>query len=662
MNRRALAPLGLLLGYGLGFAAAALGGSLLVFDDHPGQFFRLQHALTRGLAPWTWNPDWWMGFPELQFYPPGFVYLGAGLHYLTLAQLPPARVYQALVWLIYLAPGLTSFALLARYTPQPWFALPGAFVALCISLETMSGVEGGVRTGMIAARLGWALLPLLVLALAPWIEGDTRRRRPVAPLLAAPVLAAIVLCHPAHAPAAILYIFLAAIAGTGSRSARLLRAGGLILTAAALTAFWSLPLLAHLAEARGLAWGDSAWAILQRILLAGPLPPVLLVLAAAATCFRRDRVTAVLVGFPPLMLLLIALDRSSWLPANRLVDSLVLGVVLAAGLGVARVLEAATGRAGLPAWAAGILATLMLVVTSLPDARALALWPRPSAWPDRAEVERMLRLPELWTALRAAPPGRVLFVRSGAPLVAGTEWYRPHTHITALTPLYTGHPIVNGTFTHPSPIAALTYTGSSDPAPIRRLVEQLDGISLFGQPIEALDAGAFDRWTEFLGASTIVALEEDRARLQALETSERWARTEVPPFVLYESLAPVALPEAIGRDRWRVPLSGRAGAWMPARVAFSPLWRAEAGGRALPTRRGKLGDLEVKRPDIAAPVDLSYQAGAWEIAGITATAAGAVAWAAPLLWPGRRRRTGTLTTGSARRSLNPTRNHGEVGP
>ena len=34
----------------------------------------------RGPAPWTWNPDWWTGYPELQFYPPGFAYAGAVLH------------------------------------------------------------------------------------------------------------------------------------------------------------------------------------------------------------------------------------------------------------------------------------------------------------------------------------------------------------------------------------------------------------------------------------------------------------------------------------------------------------------------------------------------------------------------------------------------------
>ena len=40
----AVAPLALLTAYGVAFAAAALGRSLPVYDDHPGQLYRLAHA------------------------------------------------------------------------------------------------------------------------------------------------------------------------------------------------------------------------------------------------------------------------------------------------------------------------------------------------------------------------------------------------------------------------------------------------------------------------------------------------------------------------------------------------------------------------------------------------------------------------------------------
>jgi hypothetical protein len=633
VRRAAWAPLGLLLAYGLAWAARALGGSVLWFDDHPAQFFRLWHGLTHGLAPWTWNPDWWMGYPELQFYPPGFVYLGAALHLLTLGRLSPAVVYQLLLWIIFLAPGVTAFLFLARQASNPWLALPGAFLALTFSAEVTSGVEGGVRTGMIAARLGWALVPVLLLSLARWVEAGGPR-----PALVAPVLAAITLAHPAHLPAAVLYLGLAAVIGRGYRPYRLFQAAWLAVAAALLTAFWTVPLLAHLGESRALAWGDPAGEVLRRLLGAGPLPTVLLCLAGVAALVRRDRVAVVMTAYLPVMLLAIALEGSTRLPANRLVDGLVMGGLLAAGLGTARLLEVVIGRTR-TRWAGAapvaVAAVLTLAALSLRPPQALALWPNPAQWPTRAQIERKLRLPALWEALRAGPAGRVLFLRSGAPLVPGSEWYRPHTHATALTPIYAGRPIVNGTFTHPSPIAALVYTGSPAARPITQLVEQLDGERLFGRPLGLLDTSTLDRFAALLGVSTIVMLEVDRGHIPALEANPAWAPTDVSPWVLYQGRAPVVLPEEDTRERWRIVLDGDPGSWVSARIAFSPLWRAEAGADALAVRRGELGDLEVQLPRPTTAVDLVYRDGQWERAGIVLAALGALLWAARWLTPRR---------------------------
>ena len=87
---RRLVPALCLVAYGGAFAARAFGSGLPAFDDHPGQFFRLWHALERTIpgGRWTadWNPDWWGGYPELQFYPPGFALLGAALRAMALWQ------------------------------------------------------------------------------------------------------------------------------------------------------------------------------------------------------------------------------------------------------------------------------------------------------------------------------------------------------------------------------------------------------------------------------------------------------------------------------------------------------------------------------------------------------------------------------------------------
>jgi len=199
--RDSLFPLALLGIYGLAFGIAAFGAGPPAFDDHPGQLYRLWHVIARGPAPWAWNPDWWAGYPEMQFYPPGFAYLGALLQRASVNSLSVASVYQMIVWISYLAPGLTTFLALARVLRSGWLALPGAFVALTLSAGISSGVEGGVHIGMLGARLAWALIPLLLLTLVPWIEDGGRPSRG-----SALVIAAIVLTHPAALPAAVTLI------------------------------------------------------------------------------------------------------------------------------------------------------------------------------------------------------------------------------------------------------------------------------------------------------------------------------------------------------------------------------------------------------------------------------------------------------------------------
>ena len=201
MARDRLFPLALLASFAVAFGVAALGAAPMAFDDHPGQLYRLWHVITRGPAQWAWNPDWWAGYPELQFYPPGAAYGGALLRLASLTTLSVPASYHALVWIAYLAPGLTAFLALARILGSGWRALPGAFLALTISAGAASGVEGGVHIGMVGARLAWALVPLLLLVLVPWIEED--RRLPRSAVL---VTAAIVLAHPAMLPAAVMLI------------------------------------------------------------------------------------------------------------------------------------------------------------------------------------------------------------------------------------------------------------------------------------------------------------------------------------------------------------------------------------------------------------------------------------------------------------------------
>ena len=632
-------PLVLLLAFGVAFAGASLGGAMLGFDDHPGQLYRVWHVLTYGPAPWAWDRGWWAGYPELQFYPPGVAYIGALLAWATAGVLDLRAVYQGLLWLAYLLPGVTTYVALTRLTAERWMALPFSFVALTLSADLASGVNGGVRTGMVGARLAWALLPLLLVLLAQWVE----ERRPLSPAVAV-LLAGLTLLHPAQLPAAVALIALA----TGLRapwwpSARqALKALGL---AAALTGFWTLPLLFRLAETRALAWGALSLADVMR-----PLPIVLVGLAVAGVIDGAPSGAGVRLAlwWMPAAMLVTALDRLvmeplgiRWLPADRVVDGTWMALLLAAGVAavrLARRLEAErlvlrlealpfkrVVRAGLRAPALGLGVTALFVLLAI---RGDTLMLRPSAtiWPSLISIERGLRLPDLWSLLGRLPEGRILFVRSGVPLVHGVDWWRPHTHVTALTPADGGRDIVHGTFTHPSPIAALIYRGDAGRGAITQLAERLDGHSLFGENLDTLDADRFSEHTDRLGIVAVVALEDDVIQLAWIPDNTAFRRRLIfSPFVVFAREAPMALPSA--RDGGgRVALTGEAGGWTSARVAYYPLWRADVDGAPLATRRGHDGLLEVRLTRASQTVTLRYGPGVPELAGVALSIVAVAAW------------------------------------
>jgi hypothetical protein len=184
--------------------------------------------------------------------------------------------------------------------------------------------------------------------------------------------------------------------------------------------------------------------------------------------------------------------------------------------------------------------------------------------------------------------------------------------------LYAGRQILNGTFTHPSPIAGLVYTGSPANRPLRLLVEQRDGVTLFGRPLSELSAEAFNELADRLLVSAVVALDEDQGRLDFVARNPAFTGPRrLGPFLLWSSQDPRPLPEAAGAQRWRISTSTRSGSWLSTGMAYSPLWRCLAGGRALLTRRSDLGLLEIRiPPGEHETIDLEHRPGAAEWSGL----------------------------------------------
>ncbi len=647
---RRLWPVLLLLAYGAGFAVTAFGGGLPAFDDHPGQFFRLWHALEHSVPDgrWTadWNPGWWGGYPELQFYPPGFAILGAVIRLLGLWQLPVDAVYQILCGVVLVLPALTTYALAVVVLRDGWLALPPAFLALTLSAGLRGGVEESIRWGALTSRLALGLLPCLVLALRRFVESG----RP--PVWAPGAAAAVILAHPASAPAAATILAVGTLIAL-RRAPRRPTVAGAAVTAAltlALAGFWLLPLAARRGFFVPLAWGSLGPSGFFGEVRA---QPVLMALAPAALlawlpALRRPRPFELLLAALPVALLAVlwvdaVLFRRGFSPIepDRLVDAPVWAAVAAAGLGVGSVVEAVTGTPGRSVARPVVALTLIALAALLPGRATgqptLSLWPRArvEAWPRLDELSRTHELPRLWSALRG-DADRVLFLSSALRLGPDPAWYAPHSHVLSLAPIFTGREIVHGTFTHPAPLAARFYTGSPvPPARVETLAEELDGRRLLGQPWESLSPEVFEAFARRLRIATVVVPVADAGRTRFLGERYRSAGT-VSGFALFERRdRPWPRLERLTPRRYRVLVSPTGGVWVPTGIPAYPLWTAKSGHGRLETRSDAWGLLELRVPIDVFEAELAYTEGWAEWTGLALTLSGAVVW---LGWSRRRAR------------------------
>jgi hypothetical protein len=559
------------------------------------------------------------------------------LRLLSLWRLSVESVYQVLCGVLLLLPAVGTFLLVARVAGDRWLALPPAFLALTLSAGLRGGVEESLRWGILTARLGLGLLPLLALSLRPWIEAGRR------PTWAPVVAAAIVLAHPASAPAALVLVGLAGLLAAVLRPQRatLLEAAVAQGLGGFLAAFWLLPFLARRAWVVPLAWGE---ADVGRVLGGLAARPLLLgvgglaLLAWLAVLARRRPFEALLAALPLALLGAVALDallfREGWsaIEPARLADALVLATVWAAGLTGAWLggRFAPAGARGRIAVALATVALVMLVGAGGRPEPTLTLWPveRPERWPHLDEIARARDLGRLWAVLRGGRD-RVLFLASALRLSPDVAWHAPHSHVLSLAPMLAGREIVHGTYTHPSPLAARFYTGAATPpARIEALAEQLDAQRrLLGQPMARLSPETFEAFARRLRVGTVVVPVADVE--QAGFLGERYAAaSRVAGFAVFERRErPWSDFERITHRRYRVAVPATGGVWIPTGIAAYPLWQAKSARGRLETRTDAWGLLEFRVPIDVFEAELVYAEGALEWTGLALTLLAAGGWA-----------------------------------
>ncbi len=640
-------------------AGFLLRDDLYLYGDHPGQFYRLWQLLA---VIWPeegrfigWSPYWYAGYPEFQFYPPGFGMAGWLLWLLSFKQLSPVAVYQSLVFISYLLPGVGFYLLLARGLQDRLAGLAAAWLPLAATFAL--GGSQGVVIGLLGERLAFGLMPLLVLA-GLWLFQAERKLRPW--LVTGLILTGIMLLHPYQAivPTAALGLY-AFLGGSGWQS-RLRWLVLAVLLGFALTAFWWFPFLfrraffiplieAPLPEIRsnlddmwlaGMGWFLAAallgavsrqkkrrWLPLAIFLSGGGMLAFIffdyLVLVSRLNLYILDPVRLVAgVTFALFVGLALGLSELSWLGVRLL------------------------GRWSKGMWGLPLVVILPWLVYSqvagtYDPAAWLGRWqPRPGRTPIfLSEAEARYGLEEVWTRM-ATTPGRLLFTAHYGLL------FDIPTSLKAVTPVLTGREIVGGTFTHRTPVGSYLWVGRAYPPVLRGKVEHQDDQSLAGQSWASMDEDFLFELVRRLNATLIVTTAIDTNAQAFLESSSRFRRVwSNNLFTFYEPVgyrpgwvaAEGATATASRYERRQIDVAvteAEPGATLLVKVANYPLWRAEIEGEPVPIETGPYGLMRLSLPPGSYTLQLRYQPGWPERLGnllslIAAVAAvGVVAYAA----------------------------------
>ncbi len=649
-----LGALALLAVIAWSIAGFLLRDDLFVYGDHPGHYWIMWYTLN---VAWglhhrliDWIPYWYAGYPELQFTPPGFVLFGWLLNLITLGKLTTMLIYEIVAFVGFVLPGLTFY-----YAVRHWgFGWRAAFLAGLFGLVFPAFFDGSTALfiGMIGSRLAWALDALILAWGADWLEGRAMRSG----WLLALALAVALLMHPYHEIGMMLALAIYALVRRLPILASGIRLAIVVLIASALDAFWLAPLLAYSSnEMIPLIRGtlDQSWHLIVDPQL---VPYVILAIPALVRAVReqdprRRALLIVLVALPVglsfgmlgLHVILIDLLRIYQLDPIRLIGEIYFPLLLLAAI----------GGAELARWGAeffrsnGMRAQVLSTVLTLSIALLLFVptW-QSSAYfhPQANEEPRFLsqaiagyRLNELWETLRATP-GRVLFT-SFSTRLAGHGGEPFPTTLAALTPLFSNRPLIGGTYSHWSPVAALVWVGKVNPSALWGLAEEQDDRALFGVPLEALADRQFAEYCRALNITAIVAGANDYQTRTFLDRSPYLqSKYNNGSFFVYEVKEPGAWFEAQradvellanADDQLSVRIhSAEAGATLGIKIHAYPLWRAETDDhRSLPITRDEWGLMQLALPagkDYV--VTVRYEPGAVEALGNLISLAGGLAF------------------------------------
>jgi hypothetical protein len=593
--------LAVLLALALSVAGFLLRDDVFLYGDHPGHYWIMWYTLNVAVPLHhrlvDWIPYWYAGYPELQFTPPGFVLLGWLLNLITLGKLSTALIYEIVTFTAYALPAFTFYYAIRHLG----FDRVAAFTAGLFGLVFPAFIDGATALfiGMIGSRMAWALNALVLVWTIDFFEGRGARYAAFAALM----LAVGILAHPYHAIGILLALGLYVLL----RRLPLLRAGARLFAivgfAAALDAFWLAPLFAHSSSAMIpllRATLDQTW----RILTDASLLPYAVLALFAMLYFRRESnstrrtVIAVLIALffvlagTMLAAHAILIDQLHIyrLDPIRLIGEYYLALTWLAAIGLSEIGKFVSSMGWLRRIPAAIRTGAFTVLVGIGFLNAS--WQSLAYFQPKANDEpRFLsqaiadyRLREFWDVLRATP-GRVLFTSYATNLTArGTDPFP--TTLAALTPLFSNRPLMGGTYSHWSPIAAEMWVGATHPPVLQGLSQEQDDRSLFGVPLEKLSDAQLIEYCNRFNITAIVASINDIQARTFLDASPRFQSYYNNGFFFVYELKDVQ-PAWIEAKNANVELAAfaddhidlhvraaQANAQVSIKVYAYPLWRA----------------------------------------------------------------------------------------
>jgi hypothetical protein len=575
--------LALLLTIGLYTFSYLFNSQPFVYDDNSFHYFSLYYAVTQSIPIHhrlvDWSPYWFAGIPELQFYPPGSIYIGIMLYYLTLTLIPIGQIYNLVLLFALLFPALTSYFLIRKsgFSQIAGF-FTGLFFLILLELGNASGVFYSVLVGLTNSRIALGFYPLIL-----WFGIKNLTPKPKKRYLAglAVLVGFAVLCHPYHIFLPIFGLIALIYTFRRSRLCSFRKAikhiGLAILLGVGLSSFWWLPLfirhnfVSSLQIWSGEASGNQLQALLDMVSsLAHGRTNFFFICLYLLSAFsilnpqmavRQRSILAGLVLTPVLMLgflvfvqaVLIPYFHFYFLDVVRLKDGFHFAVILTSGIGVgylisnlalsisdSRLKQNMVYRLFLPA----ILSIILCFIVWFTAINLRLFYNFTQGYARMGFLPQMVesyQLDDLWAYLSKSQipnpksqieTGRILFTASS--LKYKNLPSRFQTHVLSLTPIYTNRQIIGGLNTPFYTIASYLFFGQKAPMVIRQEADMLDNKSMLGIPWEQMVEPRFLDFCRKLNITDIVVNQNEDKVLDFFSRSSSFRLAqEIDEFKIY---------------------------------------------------------------------------------------------------------------------------------